>query len=399
MLSIICFDLSITANLPTMNPIPLSLYIHFPWCIQKCPYCDFNSHEVQGDLPEKRYIQALIADLETELPHIWGRRLESIFIGGGTPSLISAEGMDTLLSALRSMLPVRPEMEITLEANPGTFEQQRFKQYRDIGINRLSIGIQSFHQDHLKNLGRIHNEKEALRAAEIAKQAGFDNFNLDLMFGLPEQSQQQALDDLQQAIDCNPTHISWYQLTIEPNTFFHHQPPSLPDDDAIADIHDAGIQRLHHAGYDQYEVSAYAKQGRQCKHNRNYWEFGDYVAIGAGAHGKITNQRQASIERYFKYKQPKQYMEACDQRKPRSQTSSLKAEDLGFEFMLNALRLKQGVGLSLFEERTGLSNTIIKDDIKRAVDKGLLLDCNGRLQTTKLGWQFLNETIRLFLPN
>ena len=381
-----------------MTPIPLSLYIHFPWCIQKCPYCDFNSHEVQGELPEARYIQALIDDLETELPHIWGRRLESIFIGGGTPSLLSAAGMDTLLSALRRMLPLRPEMEITLEANPGTFEQERFKQYREVGINRLSIGIQSFNQNHLKSLGRIHDDKEALVAAEIAKEAGFDNFNLDLMFGLPKQTQQQALDDLQQAIDCQPAHISWYQLTIEPNTFFHHSQPVLPDDDLIADTHDVGILRLEKAGYGQYEVSAYAQQGRQCKHNRNYWEFGDYVAIGAGAHGKISNQQAGTIERYFKYKQPKQYMEACEKREPRSQTTLLPENSLGFEFMLNALRLKQGVDINLFEERTGLSAELIHGNLEIAIDRGLLINSDKSLQTTPLGWQFLNDVTHLFLP-
>ena len=381
-----------------MTPIPFSLYIHFPWCIQKCPYCDFNSHEVQGELPEARYVQALIDDLETELPHIWGRRLESIFIGGGTPSLISSTGMDTLLSALRKMLPLRPEMEITLEANPGTFEQERFKQYREIGINRLSIGIQSFNQNHLKKLGRIHDDKEALIAAEIAKQAGFDNFNLDLMFGLPEQTQQQALNDLQQAIDCQPTHISWYQLTIEPNTYFHHSQPVLPNDDLIADTHEVGILQLEQSGYKQYEVSAYAQQGKQCKHNRNYWEFGDYVAIGAGAHGKVSNQQMGSIERYFKYKQPKQYMEACEKREPRSQTTLLLEENLSFEFMLNALRLKQGVDINLFQERTGLHIELIQDSLALAIDKGLLTNNHKCLQATPLGWQFLNDVTHLFLP-
>lgn len=352
---------------------------------------------MQGELPEQQYIQALIADLETELPHIWGRRLASVFIGGGTPSLISAEGMETLLSALRSMLPIRPEIEITLEANPGTFEQERFKQYRDIGINRLSIGIQSFNAEHLKKLGRIHNEKEALRATNIAKQAGFDNVNLDLMFGLPKQTQQQALVDLQRAIDCKPSHISWYQLTIEPNTFFHYQPPTLPDNDMIADTHDLGIEQLREAGYQQYEVSAYAKQGQQCKHNRNYWSFGDYVAIGAGAHGKITKPQPATIERYFKYKQPKQYMEACQQGRPRSQTTLLEKDSLVFEFMLNALRLKEGVALSSFEERTGLTKSQIQAGLQQAIKKGLLVDSKTRLQTTALGWQFLNDTVALFL--
>ncbi len=381
-----------------MSPIPLSLYIHIPWCIQKCPYCDFNSHKVQGELPEQQYIQALIRDLKTELPYIWGRCLESIFIGGGTPSLLSADAMAQLFSTLRSMLPLRPEMEITLEANPSTFEQQRFKQYREIGINRLSIGIQSFQPQQLKILGRIHNAQEALQAVEIAKQAGFDNINLDLMFGLPEQTQQQALADLQQAIACEPTHLSWYQLTIEPNTLFHYQPPTLPNDDTIAGTQEVGIQHLEQSGYQQYEVSAYAKASHQCKHNRNYWEFGDYVAIGAGAHGKITNQQGGKIERYFKYKHPKQYMNACQQGKPRCKTEQLNTEDLPFEFMLNALRLKQGVPLRLFTERTGLDKQIIEAQRQLAINKGLLINNDKQLQATSLGWQFLNELIPLFLP-
>jgi len=385
-----------------MNSIPLSVYIHFPWCIQKCPYCDFNSHEVRGDLPEKRYIDALIRDLEMELPTIWGRRLESVFIGGGTPSLISAEGMDRLLAALRQCLPMRPEMEITLEANPSTFEQARFKQYRDMGINRLSIGIQSFQQAHLHRLGRVHNDAEALKAAHIAKEAGFDNFNLDLMFGLPQQTQTQAMDDLRCAIACEPTHLSWYQLTIEPNTFFHHQPPVLPEDDYIADMQDQGIEQLQQAGFRQYEVSAYAQAGRECKHNRNYWEFGDYVAIGAGAHGKITQLQNFSennyqVERYIKYKQPQAYMQACEQGQARMQTTQLSEQDLSFEFMLNALRLKQGVDSQLFKQRTGLDLHSIDLPIKQAVEKGLLRDSLHNLQTTPLGWRFLNELTPLFL--
>ncbi len=383
-----------------MTPIPLSLYIHFPWCIQKCPYCDFNSHAVKGELPEKRYIDALIRDLETELPFIWGRRLESVFMGGGTPSLISAAGMQRLMSALRRLLPMRPEMEITLEANPSTFEQERFKQYRDCGINRLSIGIQSFNQDHLRRLGRVHNDQEALEAANIAKQAGFDNFNLDLMFALPQQTQAQAMQDLQTAIECQPSHISWYQLTIEPNTFFHHSPPAhLPNDDLIADIQDQGVKILQQAGFKQYEVSAYSQAGKQCAHNRNYWEFGDYVAIGAGAHGKVSQLQTNTIERYFKYKQPQRYMEACEQGEPRSQTTQLSKQDLSFEFMLNALRLKQGVERTLFEQRTGLSLDAIAQPLQAVIDKGLLSKDAQRLSTSDLGWRFLNEVTTVFLSD
>ena len=385
-----------------MQAIPLSLYIHFPWCIQKCPYCDFNSHAVRGEIPEQRYIDALIRDLEMELPSIWGRRLESIFIGGGTPSLISPTGMDRLLTTLRRLLPVRPEMEITLEANPSTFEQERFKQYREMGINRLSIGIQSFNAAHLQGLGRVHNDIEALSAAQIATEAGFDNVNLDLMFGLPQQSQPEAMDDLRRAIAFQPSHLSWYQLTIEPNTFFHHQPPVLPEDDLIADMQDQGIDYLQQAGFEQYEVSAYAQADQQCKHNRNYWEFGDYIAIGAGAHGKITQVQNTSennfqIERYLKYKQPQAYMQACEQGQARLQTTLLSEHDLRFEFMLNALRLKQGVDIQLFKQRTGLALDCIKLPLKQAVEKGLLHQPVHNLQTTPLGWQFLNELTPLFL--
>jgi oxygen-independent coproporphyrinogen-3 oxidase len=293
-----------------MTPIPLSLYIHVPWCIHKCPYCDFNSHEIKNatnTIPEATYIAALLHDLEQELPSIWGRRLYTIFIGGGTPSLLSGQGMKQLITGLRERLPMRPNMEITLEANPGTFEQHRFNAYYAAGINRLSIGIQSFNSKHLRILERIHDENEALQASHIANKAGFANINLDLMFGLPEQSIEEALDDLQQAIDCNPSHLSWYQLTIEPNTFFHHQrPDKLPNNDQLANIQEAGIALLKQHGYHQYEVSAFAKVGKECLHNRNYWEFGDYIGIGAGAHGKISSNGQ--ITRYHKHKHPNDYL-------------------------------------------------------------------------------------------
>ena len=317
--------------------IPLSLYIHIPWCLRKCPYCDFNSHASPTDLPEKPYIQALLTNLSQELPYIWGRKLESIFIGGGTPSLFSADSIDELLCGIRTMLPFRPNIEVTLEANPGTFEQEKFKGFRQAGINRLSVGIQSFNVEHLQALGRVHNRDEALRAADIARHAGFDNFNLDLMFGLPAQSIEQALADLQQAIDLQPTHLSWYQLTLEPNTYFYKHPPVLPGDDLIADMQFKGQELLSHSCYTQYEVSAYARPGFECRHNRNYWEFGDYVAIGAGAHGKITNPAEGSITRYHNYRQPTEYMQQVSRGMARSGQQVLTEADVVFEFTLNAL--------------------------------------------------------------
>jgi len=380
-----------------MTIIPLSLYIHIPWCVRKCPYCDFNSHQMPDEIPEKDYIAALLSDLESELPHIWGRPIESIFIGGGTPSLFSSEGIDTLLSGLRERLPLRPSMEITLEANPGTFEQERFKAYRKAGINRLSIGIQSYHQEHLKALGRIHNAEEAINAAHIAKQAGFDNFNLDLMHGLPKQSLDQAMNDLRQAIALEPTHISWYQLTIEKNTLFHHSPPILPDDERLWQIQQQGQQLLTDSGYNQYEVSAYAKKNRQCIHNINYWQFGDYVGIGAGAHGKIT-QPDNTITRHQKYRQPEKYIEQARQGKARSATTTVENKDKIFEFMLNTLRLKQGFSKTLFERRTGLTFSEIDSKINLAINKGLLQQTSdNEYRATKQGWHFLNNLIELFL--
>lgn len=383
-----------------MMPIPLSLYIHVPWCIRKCPYCDFNSHQAGQDIPEQAYIQALLSDLSSELPHIWGRKLESIFIGGGTPSLFSAQGMDDLLNGIRALLPFRPNIEITMEANPGTFEQAKFQGFREAGINRLSVGVQSFNDNHLQALGRVHNRTEALQIADIVRAAGFDNFNLDLMFALPEQSVTQALADLEQAIDLQPTHLSWYQLTLEPNTLFYKYPPQLPDEDLAAEIQLAGQQLINSSCYTQYEVSAYARPGFQCRHNRNYWEFGDYVAIGAGAHGKLTQPAQGSIIRYHKYRQPTEYMQYAMQGQARSGEQTLSTSDSVFEFMLNALRLRDGFAVSLFEERTGLAvQQHLQAGLEQAVQRGLL-DFNGdRVRPTTTGWQFLNEVIQGFLED
>lgn len=383
-----------------MTHIPLSLYIHIPWCIRKCPYCDFNSHKAPDGLAEKEYVQALLADLASELPHIWGRRLESIFIGGGTPSLFSAESIDTLLSGIRALLPFRPNIEVTMEANPGTFEQEKFRGFREAGINRLSVGIQSFNPQHLQALGRVHNREEALRAADIARTAGFDNFNLDLMFGLPQQTLDEAMQDLQQAVELAPTHLSWYQLTLEPNTLFYKTPPILPDDDLLADIQLNGQHFINLSCYAQYEVSAYARPGFECRHNRNYWEFGDYAAIGAGAHGKITNPAEASIIRYHKYRQPAEYMQHAMQGTARSGEQMLTPADLNFEFMLNALRLREGFSPSLFTERTGLPFHRLKAGLDQAMQRGLLLvDGGERVRPTETGWLFLNEAIQLFLED
>ncbi len=379
--------------------IPLSLYIHIPWCLRKCPYCDFNSHASPTDLPEKPYIQALLTNLSQELPYIWGRKLESIFIGGGTPSLFSADSIDELLCGIRTMLPFRPNIEVTLEANPGTFEQEKFKGFRQAGINRLSVGIQSFNVEHLQALGRVHNRDEALRAADIARHAGFDNFNLDLMFGLPAQSIEQALADLQQAIDLQPTHLSWYQLTLEPNTYFYKHPPVLPEDDLIADMQFKGQELLSHSCYTQYEVSAYARPGFESRHNRNYWEFGDYVAIGAGAHGKITNPAEGSITRYHNYRQPTEYMQQVSRGMARSGQQVLTEADVVFEFMLNALRLHDGFALALFPERTGLAVSQLQAGLDKAVQRGFLTVENGYVRPTPTGWQFLNKVIQLFLED
>ena len=379
-------------NITTLSP--LTLYIHIPWCIRKCPYCDFNSHEANNQIPESQYVSALIADLEQDLPYIWGRRVESIFIGGGTPSLFSPEAFDQLLSQLRSHLQINPNAEITLEANPGTFEYQKFKEYRALGINRLSIGIQSFNNDHLQRLGRIHGRAEAIKAAETAHDAGFDNFNLDLMFALPQQTPAQAADDLNTAISLEPTHVSYYQLTIEPNTLFHHQPPEQPHDDTIAAIHNQGIEQLALRGYQHYEVSAFAKEGRQCFHNLNYWRFGDYLGIGAGAHGKITNAPQQSITRTTKSRHPKDYLD--DSRRTVNRTD-LSTKDTAFEFMMNALRMNDGFETSLFSERTGLGINVIEQPLRRAEELELITWDIRQIQPTAKGRIYLNNLLELFI--
>ncbi|MES2296781.1 MAG: radical SAM family heme chaperone HemW [Pseudomonadota bacterium] len=373
---------------------PLSLYIHFPWCVRKCPYCDFNSHEARGELPEEDYLAAVRLDLEQSLPLIWGRKIHTIFIGGGTPSLMSAAGLDRLLSDVRTLLPLDGAAEITMEANPGTFEAEKFKSYRASGVNRLSIGIQSFNANHLKALGRIHDDHEARRAVEIAH-ANFDNFNLDLMYALPSQTLAEAKRDLDTALAFAPPHLSLYHLTLEPNTLFAKYPPVVPDDDASADMQDMIASETAAAGFTQYEVSAYAQAGRAARHNRNYWEFGDYLGIGAGAHSKISFPHR--VLRQARFKQPKAYMDAAREGNPVQEEHEIARADMGFEFMLNALRLHAGFHPNLFGERTGMSINAIEKPLAEAEAKGLLQRDHKLIKPTELGQRFLNDLQQLFL--
>lgn len=378
---------------------PLSLYIHIPWCVKKCPYCDFNSHKSPDLLPENDYIDALIRDLEQEVPNIWGRNIKTVFIGGGTPSLFSAKAYDRLFSSLRALLPISHNAEITLEANPGTFEQERFADYLSLGINRLSIGIQSFNNDSLQALGRIHDGQQAIRAVEAAHKVGFENFNLDLMFGLPHQTEKTAREDIETAIALEPAHLSYYQLTIEPNTLFHKQPPTLPDDDPIFDWQIDSQHRLSKAGYTQYEVSAYAKNKRRCQHNLNYWQFGDYIGIGAGAHGKISDAAKQSITRRSKQKQPQAYIDSAGTEKSILTNEIITTRDIGFEFMLNALRLTDGFPTPLFYQHVGLPISHIDKALQKAEQQELVTWDIHRICPTEKGQRYLNSLIELFLPD
>ena len=373
---------------PTFLSVPLALYVHWPWCVRKCPYCDFNSHESAPQ--ESAYLDALIADLEATLPTIWGRPIVSVFIGGGTPSLMSGETVDALLAAIRMRLPLLPGAEITLEANPGTVEADRFKAYRDAGINRLSLGIQSFDDRKLAALGRIHSGDEAHHAIEIA-QRHFDRVNLDLMVALPEQTLAEARRDIDTAIATGVSHLSAYHLTLEPNTAFHHAPPPLPDEDAAADMLEMVESELLTAGFDHYETSAFAKSGQQCQHNLNYWTFGDYLGIGAGAHSKLSDH--ASIRREARPRHPKDYLAGPALR----DWQAVSKADLPGEFMMNALRLSKGVPLELFSERTGLPLAAIEKSALAGRHQGLLEVVDGRLRPTALGRRFLNRLIGLFL--
>ena len=374
---------------------PLALYLHIPWCVRKCPYCDFNSHAAGPSLPEEEYVDALLADLDQDLGHVHGRELTSIFFGGGTPSLFSAKALGRLLQGVQQRVPFASDIEITLEANPGTFEQAKFRDYRSLGINRLSIGVQSFQEAKLKALGRIHNGDEAIRAADMARAAGFDNFNLDLMHGLPEQSIEDALYDLRTAIAQGPTHLSWYQLTMEPNTVFWSQPPQLPEDDLLWDIQEAGQALLAAEGYAQYEVSAYAQAGRQARHNLNYWSFGDFLGIGAGAHAKLSAP-DGRIVRSWKTRLPKDYLDPAKAFQAGERV--LDAEELPFEFLMNVLRLTEGAPAALFEQRTGLPLASLEQARREAEARQLLQSDPQRLVATAEGQLFLNDLLQHFLP-
>lgn len=373
--------------------IPLSLYIHIPWCIRKCPYCDFNSHKSPEILPEQNYVQALIADLKNDLQHVEAREICSIFIGGGTPSLFSAQAYDTLFTELKHLLSFAQDIEITMEANPGTVEQQRFTEYRQLGINRLSLGIQSFNPEHLHTLGRIHDAQQAHRAIDSARNAGFNNLNLDIMHSLPKQSVAQGLEDLRTAIAHQPEHLSWYQLTIEPNTVFYKEKPPLPSEDEAWLLEEEGFALLKESGFERYEISAFAKPARQAQHNLNYWLFGDYLGIGAGAHGKITTQN--GIRRTRKHRQPKEYL---DPNKPfLASIETVESQDLLFEFMLNTTRLEQAIPLELFSQTTGLPLNYLLPKLKTAEHKKLITLTDTYWQVTALGRRYTNDLQALYL--
>jgi len=376
---------------------PLALYVHIPWCVRKCFYCDFNSHQARDDLPEQAYLDALLQDLAYEADRLAAqdalRPLSSIFFGGGTPSLVKTTTIGRIIAAASTLIGFAEDVEITLEANPGTVDYEKFGGFKAAGVNRVSIGIQSFDPQHLKQLGRIHSKDEALKAVERARQTGFSNLNLDLMFGLPGQTSEQAIDDLHIATELNPEHLSWYQLTIEPNTAFYRHPPKLPEDDILWQMHQTGIDFLHKAGYTQYEVSAYAKKQRQSMHNLNYWQFGDYIAVGAGAHGKSTDLANGTIERYWKTRLPQHYLARVDNYRAGSEI--ITTEDLPFEFMMNGLRLKQGIPSTTFETRTGLTLSALEPTLSNLRQQKLMHP--DRLQCTEQGYLYLNDVLQKFM--
>ena len=374
---------------------PLSLYVHIPWCVRKCPYCDFNSHEARGEVPERHYVDAVIADLERALPHVWGRKVVSVFFGGGTPSLFSAASIDALLAGIRARLPLLADAEVTLEANPGTFERGKFAGFFAAGVTRLSLGIQSFDPRHLRALGRIHDGDEARRAAEAGMMI-FANVNLDLMFALPGQTEADVERDVDAALSFGAPHLSFYQLTIEPNTLFHRHPPPLPDDDLAADMQAQVAARLASAGYGRYEVSAYARPGRGSVHNLNYWRFGDYLGLGAGAHSKLSFADR--IVREVRWKHPTQYLDRVAAGDPAIERHEVTRDDVAFEFMLNALRLTDGVPAALFAERTGYPLAIAARALDEGVRRGLIDADPSRIAATEIGQRFLNQTLQLFLP-
>jgi len=376
------------------NPPPLALYIHIPWCVRKCPYCDFNSHESKQEIPEAAYVDALIADLEQATPNIWGRKIRSVFFGGGTPSLFSATAIDKILSQVRMLTPLEYEAEITLEANPGTVDAAHFAGYREAGVNRLSLGIQSFDNRYLKALGRIHDESQAMNAIELAMKT-FDRVNLDVMYALPEQSLADALADAERACRLKPSHLSFYHLTLEPNTPFHRTPPSLPDDDDAAQMQESIEQVLAGHGYEHYETSAFAQKGQRARHNLNYWTFGDYLGIGAGAHSKLSFHDK--IIRQSRHKHPNRYLENAPKGQAVDNEWVISQDELGFEFMMNTLRLTEGFEIGLFQQRTGLGMDKIEAGLKAARQKGLVEINQEFIKPTLLGQRFLNELLQLFL--
>jgi oxygen-independent coproporphyrinogen-3 oxidase len=377
---------------------PLSLYVHLPWCVSKCPYCDFNSHAVKGDIPADEYAQSLLLDLQQDLPLVWGRAVHSIFFGGGTPSLFNAEQIQVLMNGFRSLLRLSPDAEVTLEANPGTIEHDSFLAYRDAGINRVSLGVQSFSNESLARIGRIHRREEAERAIRSIQRSGIENFNIDLMHALPGQSLTDAIEDVRDAIGFNPTHLSHYQLTLEPNTAFYANPPRLPEEDAAWRMQEACGELLRQAGYEQYEISAWAKPGSQCRHNLNYWRYGDFLGIGAGAHGKITVPSENNVRRRIRHRHPNAWMQQVGKGNGLAEDRSLQSSERVFEFFLNQLRLIDGVRKDQFELRTGVAWDEVSGPVSQAIEKGLLKDENGLLAPTDLGWRFSNEIQALFLP-
>ncbi len=382
------------SGLEFRHALPLALYVHIPWCVQKCPYCDFNSHEARGGIPEAEYVAALIADLESALPLVWGRKVSSVFFGGGTPSLLSGEGLDQLLTAIRTRLPLLPDAEVTLEANPGTVEVERFRDYRAAGVNRLSLGIQSFDDAMLAKIGRIHGGDEARRAIDAAR-THFERVNLDLMYALPGQTLDMALADLETAIGFGVQHLSCYHLTLEPNTPFAHNPPALPDDDTAADMQEAIEARLAEAGFEHYETSAFARPHEQSRHNLNYWTFGDYLGLGPGAHGKLSSHE--GIRREMRHKHPGRYLEGAARGDFIQEAREVSVAELPFEFMMNALRLTAGVPAKLFAARTGVPIEAITDELTQARERGLLETAEGQLRPTLQGRRFLNELLQVFL--
>ena len=378
------------------NPPPLSLYIHIPWCVKKCPYCDFNSHESRGEIPEKRYVAALINDLEQSVPRVYGRKIKSVFFGGGTPSLFSAYSINEILSAVRMLTPLDYAAEITLEANPGTVDTAHFAGYKQAGVNRVSLGIQSFNADYLKALGRVHDDKQAIQAAELALKT-FERVNLDIMYGLPNQTLEHALEDARKAVVLGSDHLSFYHLTLEPNTPFHRTPPSLPEDDTSADMQEQIEVLLAENGYEHYETSAFCKPKSQARHNVNYWQFGDYLGIGAGAHSKLSFHDK--ITRETRHKNPKAFMDNAEKGNAVDNTWAIEQADLGFEFMMNALRLTNGFEIKLFQERTGMPLEAVSMRLAESLNKDLILQNHNTIQPTLLGQRYLNNLLEIFLAN